>query len=268
MFGLKHSGWQADCIDWIGEAIQGIGYHAGFETVPLQLEVKNFRCNIPNGLESLNFIEYNGHRLPLGIDKSDYGFVNKSNGGFRPITNYQEMLQLNKEIDRLAVLQQQLINEPNNIDIINAIIDANFKINQDVMQLRLAAYAQYAKEFYNIDGDYIKCSFESGVIQINAEAFLCDNQGYPRVIDTFKYIKAVEWYLIQALILQGYKHPELSWKEAYAMWDGDGGAEKGFRMKASNEQKMPDIDQLERFTQRWQSVKREAVVQHEIDFLQ
>lgn len=267
MFGIKDNTWHSDAIDWIGEAIQAIGYHCGFETVPIYLKINNYRCNIPSQLESLNYIEYNGHRLSLGIDKSEYGFVNDCNKDIRTIATYNELLELNKEIDRLAVLQDELAVTPNDKDIQNSIIDSNQKITTYVQQFRLAANTQFAREFYNIEGDYIKCSFATGLIKLNAQSFMLDESGYPRVIDTYKYVEAVKWYLIRALCLQGFKHPEIDWKTANVMWDGNGSNEKGFRYQASNEQKMPNIDQMERFSQRWQSVKREAHIQHEVNYI-
>lgn len=263
MFGVGNSNWHSDAIDWIGDAIQFIGYHAGFETKPIILEINNFRCNIPNCLESLNYIMYNGHRLPLGIDKSDYGFVNRVGplADRLPLATYENALMLNKEIDRLAVLQQQLDADPTNPNLIDAIIDCNFLITTYVKDLRLGQYAQYSREWYNIEGDYIKTSFVKGNIQLNANAFIVDEFGYPRVIDAAKYKEAVSWFVISRLILQGYKHPELSWKDANEEWEM-------WRVRASNEQKMPDIDQLERFTNRWLSVKREAHIEKELDFIQ
>jgi hypothetical protein len=109
-----------------------------------------------------------------------------------------------------------------------------------------------ADGYYTIDGDYIKTSFETGRIKIHGPGFPTDKDGLPKIIDDFDYKTAVEWYVIQAMLLKGYKHPELTWKEAWRMWDGipEQGL-PGYRHKAENAPKMQSLDGAERFRNSW-----------------
>lgn len=257
LFGLNNSNWHADGLDWIGQSIQAIGYHCGFDVKSITLTIENYRVEIPNVLESLDYIEYNGHRLPLGIEKSDYQFV-RPNGRYEDLrtANYNDALLLDKELERLTTLQEM---KPVTQEIIDAIIDTNWRINTLVKDLRLGVYAAtYRHHYYNIEGRYIKTSFPSGNIKLTGEFYKVDEFGYPLIVDTFNYKEAVTWFIIYRLILQGYKHPTVDLRLAKNEWED-------FQVKARNEKNMPDIDELERFTQRWTSVKRDATNAHRID---
>ena len=67
-FKPADSNWVGDAYDMIGEAIEGIGYHVGFEPWYKELTTVNYRVKYPSFLHEISFIEFNGKRLPLGAD--------------------------------------------------------------------------------------------------------------------------------------------------------------------------------------------------------
>lgn len=257
IFGINNSNWYANGIDWIGDAIEAIGYHCGFDEIPIDLEVKNFRVAIPPNMESIDYIEHNGHRLPLGVDESDYGFVRRYNRIHENILNYDEMLSLGKLIDNLNALREL---DPAVPGVLEQIENTLFQINVVLGTKYLAGNVQYWRHnFYNIESttQYIKTSFDSGTIRVHSRMFKVDGEGLPLIMNTFNYKEAISWFLIYRLILGGYNHPTIKkWEEAYAMWEDDRGT--GFSQRARAEAKMPSIDEMERFKNRWVSVKRDA----------
>lgn len=256
MFGLRDSNWYADGIDWIGDAIEAIGYHCGFDEKKVPLQVKNFRVAIPSNMESINYIEFNGHHLPLGVDESDYGFVRTHSGTMKSnILNYDEMLSLGKLIDNLNTLREMDPAEPGVLDQIDNTLT---QINTVLGTKYLAHNAEHWRHhFYNIESEtqYIKTSFDCGEIWVHCRRFKVDMQGLPLVINTFKYKECVSWFIMSRLILSGYPHPELkSYEEVHAFW------EENTLPKAQNEPKIFSLDQMERFARRWQGIKRDAYI--------
>lgn len=261
MFGLKNSNWKADAIDWIGDAIEAIGYHCGFDEKRIRLQVNNYRVRIPSEIESINYIRYNGRRLPLGVDKSDYGFVNIHNQANPNIIQDVEEQQLNKLINNLDALRQL---DPATPGVLDQISNTLFQINTILGTSYIAAEPFFWRgEFYNIESEvqYIKTSFEEGVIDVYCRAFRVDENGLPLVVNTYKYKECISWFIMGRLILQGYPHPELkSYMEVHEYW------EDRLLPQAQNEPKIFSIDEMERFKNRWTSVKRDASAAH-IDYI-
>lgn len=255
MFGLNDSNWRADALDWIGEAIGFIGYHVGFKEEDIILKVSSYRCLIPKVVNSIDWIEYRGVHLPLGVDKSDYAYIRRKEGERNNILNYQETLELSKEIDRLNALREMDLTD----DVANAIQDSIRKINMYVGTGKLAAHGvnNFSHHFYNLDGPYIKTSFESGTICVRSNCFMLADNGYPLIVNTQKYLEAVSWHLQARALLSGKSHPVLKYADAEEraeLW----------RARAQNEGKMPGIDNLERFTNRWTSLMRNQTLNHQL----
>lgn len=248
-FGIDNSNWFANGLDWIAKAIQAIGYHWGFDTKEIPLRVSNNRVLIPAGVESINYISYNGCQLPLGIDGSEHAYMRDN---YRPmnVASDSEILMLTKQMKRLEELQE----EDKNQDILDAIIETKKKISDILQNFRLGTRANNVDfEYFNIENNYIKTSFSSGIIVLNAECFKVDERGYPLIIGTFNYTESVSHFLMMRLITSGYKHPVFNYRDIKSEWED-------YTLKASNEGKLSSIQELDRFVERWTSVKRDLSI--------
>lgn len=258
MFGLNNSNWHANGIDWIGDAIEAIGYHCGFDVGKVKMYVRNYRVAIPSGMESIEYVEHCGHRLPLGVDESDYGFVRYEQHVKPNIFNSNEMLDLGRLIDNLNALREM---DPAIPGVLEQIENTQFQINVLIGSKSLAGNVnQWRHEFYNIESEcqYIKTSFCEGEIVVKCRRFRVDDEGLPMVINTFKYKECVSWFLISRLILAGYNHPSIkNYETALELWEQT-------LPKAQNEPKILSIDEIERFKNRWTSIKRDAQAAHEM----
>lgn len=59
----SHSGWVDDAIEWIGDAIEIMGVHQGFEECSLPCKVIDHRVKLPCNLQYFLGIEHHGMRL-------------------------------------------------------------------------------------------------------------------------------------------------------------------------------------------------------------
>lgn len=252
-FKIEDSSWYKDAIDWIGDAIEGIGYHCGFINKAYETKSRNHRAELPCDLISLYGVVHCGYRLPIGSDTS--GLFLQCNEKNECCNNMSDLtdemfLRLKVLYSKLDVIN--LIEEPtaddlnDKEDILKEITDINSSC-----KLSNSCIDQCVLPYYNVNADFIQTSFSEGNITILYKAFQLDDKGFPMIIDSYKYRNAVMWFLIMKTLLQGYIHPNIDYKLAKAEWED-------YRHKASNEQKMPSLDQLERFHNRWHSIKRGA----------
>lgn len=220
-FKPQGSGWQQEAIEDIGWGIQGIGYHIGFEkksTEPPYLTVAHHRAKIPCDVERIIHVE----QLLPNYDQS--GNVLNPDGTTPTeeetetcITTYRGVrMKLGSDTTSYGLTERS----PRTTDI------------------------SPAAPYYNLNGDYIVTEFESGLIKLHYNGFITDKNSYPMIVDDFDYKSALEWYCFQAMMLKGYKHPELSWKEAFAMWEM-------YRLRAENAPKVQSLDGAERFRATW-----------------
>ncbi len=247
-FKIEDTSWIGDAVDWIGDAIEGIGYHCGFvRKVSGVLNVKNHRIQFPCDLVGLIGVYYNGYRIPLGSDSSK-GMLQVNSGVRSSITDadFLDLQVLYSKLDTLQALEEPTTEQKEEIrDLCKQVEDITCKTKLSSINMN-----QCVLPYYNISGDFIQTSFQEGCIYCVYDAFDLDGKGFPKIIDSYKYRKAVEWYLVMSCLLQGYKHPVIDYKYAEDKWDD-------FRLKASNEQKRMSLDALQRFSSRWSSIKRD-----------
>lgn len=265
-FKFSDTGWQGLAIEYIGEAIRGIGHHTGFKKESkYKIQVRNYRAQIPCEFESIETIWYCGCPLLLAYDRDKIHMPREGKSFKKSPASYVEIQEYNKIVDRINYLVKQIEEEP--VDImnpdltsINALKDA---LNESYWQLQQIGtelgdnYKSFNGNWYYIENDFIKTSFPSGDIYIDGNTFHLDDNGYPMVVDTYKYQKALEWYVIFQLLLGEYDHNKLDWREAENRWED-------FRQRAANEPKIMGIDKLERFTRRWNSIKRSIELTYQV----
>jgi hypothetical protein len=61
-FKPGYSGWEADAIEWIGEALDYIGCCSGFEMHSEDAQVKNHRAALPANFYTLRGVDYLGEK--------------------------------------------------------------------------------------------------------------------------------------------------------------------------------------------------------------
>lgn len=99
-----------------------------------------------------------------------------------------------------------------------------------------------------MDGKYIKTSFESDWILINYRGIAVDEDGFPRVPDTYEFSQALYWYIIYKLMEGGFQHPaKINYLHAEERW-------LKYCGQARNDANMPSYAEAERLRDIWVSL--------------
>jgi len=224
-FRPPESDWIEDCIEDIGWAIQAIGYHAGFEIKSTEypyITVNHHRALIPCDVERVIHVEC------LQIDDSTDHVLNPDgttpppqppDPGCPP--KYKGIkMQLSSDRSLASVGEHS----PRTTEM-------NTTFNQG--------------NSYWINGNYIVTGFEKGLIKIHGVHFIIDKvDGAPCIIDDFAYKECCVWWCVSQMILRGYKHPEVSYKDALFQFEK-------YQYQAENACKIMGLDKAERFDKSW-----------------
>ena len=261
-FKLSETGWHGEAIEYIGEAIRLIGYHTGYEKVRnYQLQVVNHKAKIPCNFESIETVWYNCCPMLLAYDKDRFhARETKFDLKNSHVATYEDIIDYNKTVDRIEELKKQILEEkerdPLNTDLskiqtLNEALNAYYHQLQGIGRTSCIGdnYRCYKGRWYTIENGYIKTDFSAGTIYIDGNAIALDDNDYPMVADTGKYLAALEWYVRYQMLLSGYTIKDMNWMQAFQMWED-------MRQRAANEPKIMGPDELERFTNRWTSIKR------------
>jgi hypothetical protein len=177
------SSWEADAIEWIGEALDFIGAFAGLEKRSVRLTVTDYRAVLPSNFYSMRGVYYEGTQLP-------YGGTLKHIGGLLDSDVY------------LAAKTEVLTTDNVTVTSYGS----------------LRAQSGASEDYFLINPNYIQTSFETGEIRIAYNAFPVDDDGYPMVPDSIYYRTALFWYVLKMMLMGGYTHPIFTYEYADQQW--------------------------------------------------
>lgn len=261
-FKFSDTSWQSLVIEYIGEAIKLIGYHTGFIKIQdFKVPVSNYTAKIPCEFEVVDYITHCGCPLFLAYGPS----VNSQSTPV--IATHGEVMNYNDEVARIEKLKELIQEEELNIfnpdlskiqamrEALNGIYNKLVSIGSTVSLG--SHYEEFTGKFYWMEKGVIKTSFESGEIELTGTSLPLDEEGFPMILDSGNYLKAIEWYVLFQMLLGEYSHNKLDWREAESRWED-------FRYRASNEAKMLSRAELDRFTARWNSIKRDRSFTYQV----
>jgi hypothetical protein len=104
---------------------------------------------------------------------------------------------------------------------------------------------------YKVNPGYLLCPFTKGTVDIQYVSIPRDEKGLPLILNQQDYIDAIKWKVIADLLLGGYEHKVISWKEADQRWEQHAG-------RAANAAKMPTRDEMETFGNNWNRLFKEG----------
>lgn len=251
--GLSGSGWQGEAIEYIGEAVQGIGFHAGYEKFSdMKVEVYNHKAHIPSCIETIHGVKSNGCPLVLAYDTDNMCECNplKSPASYNDITKYNEI------IDNINCLRERILQGEEDKCDTTLLTAMKEELNRAYAMIGTfgtlgSGYSSYKGGWFSIENKIITVPFAEGEIELSGLRYKIDDRGYPLLVDSFKYKTAVYWYTLFKLLIGEYDHPKLNWKEAFQMWEE-------YREQAENEGFKLSPIQMDRFVHRWNSITRDA----------
>ena len=268
-FGITNNTLAGSIYEYIGDAVQGIGYGANFEVNSTKLCVKDHKANYPCGIISIIGVLYNNERLPIGSDISQYGIIdwNKTRGSNvvssnidadnRALTNAVNLLD-----DKQTEYDDYLVNggspsSPYAVDLLEQIKELQNKIKSLSLAINISVSKKInssgiINNYYDAAKDFLITSFPEGEVILVYSSSPVDDDGFPLLIDSFKYKEAVTWYCIYRMILRGYEHKSIKdFGVAMQLWEK-------YRIQAINESKKFSQDDMEKFKNMWASAKPNA----------
>jgi len=248
-FKPADSNWIGDAWDMIGEAIEAIGYHTGFDDVAESITIANHRAKLPFKFREVNHVMYNNYRLLLGGDFTTFNVASEADDTV--VTDPYRQNDLNRLIEQWDALETQKPGaSPEEAEIIQLKQDEIMvKIQKLVGELGIRSQGPYYYgEYYQLANDHIYTTFVTGTIIMYGKSFPIDKDNIPLIVDTYKYRQACFFKVASVLLMQGYKHPVLDYVAAEERFEF-------FRKQASNEGKIMGISELDRFSRMWTRFK-------------
>lgn len=215
--------WTTDAVEWIGEALDFIGFHAGFEKRVKEVTIENFRGEIPCDLYQLMAVEYEGMPLVYGTDLTAYDQD-------RTTSMTPESNSSTSTVARFETTPGTIQNSPTG--------QSTFKQTKTTMN------RSQSSDYYVINPNYIVTSFEEGTVKLHYDGYPLDDCGFPLIPDNIYYKQALEWYIIRQMLMGGYKNENFNWQIADQQW-------KRYCVAAQNDAAYPSIDKMESFKNMW-----------------
>lgn len=208
----KDAGWTFDAVEWIGEALDFIGFHGAFERKVTTLTVADHRVQVPCDLYQLIQVEFNGQALVYGTETA--AFDTSRTTAASPATD--------------GTVYTSAVFESNPTD----------DSSSPAFTLKTTSTRHYGTDYYFVNNGYIVTSFEDGDIKLHYTAYATDSDGFPMVPDNIYVKQALEWYIIRQMMMGGYMHPVFNWQVADQKWGH-------YCVAAGNDLAYPSIDKME-----------------------
>jgi len=172
--------FEYDAMEWIGEAIEYIGHHAGFVPQTETLIVGDNRALLPCNFYMIRpkGVRYNGSPLAYGFNGNSY----------EPTDSNTYISAFNTTEDGLGKYGTPVLAAPNGGD------------------------------YYMLNNNYVITSFVEGEIELKFWAFPIGEDGYPFIPDNIYYKEALSWYIIKKLLMGGMQHPLFDYDYADRKW--------------------------------------------------
>lgn len=95
-----------------------------------------------------------------------------------------------------------------------------------------------------VDGNFLNTSFYKGKVMVVYKGIPMDCDGFPLVPKNAEFNQAIQFYFIYRMALSGFKHPIISFDQAYQLW------EKHYP-RAGNSINWMDLQEYQEFTEMW-----------------
>ena len=205
--------WTYDAVEWIGEALDFIGWHGIFDHKVEEVTIADHRGALPCDLYNLTQVEYNGQALVYGTDTA--GFDQSRTTAATPNTQG-------------TTYTSAVIADTNPTD----------DQSSPAFTLRTSTDNRAGTDYYMINVGNLVTSFEEGTVKLHYTAYPVDGDGFPLVPDNIYVKQALQWYIIRQMMMGGYIHPVFNWQTADQKWGH-------YCVASQNDLAFPSIDKME-----------------------
>jgi len=207
----------------------------GIDGNPYGLKVEDYRCKLPDDLESI--ISIRKINVDADGDSISYSEMIESSDIFHPTNVLPEDSNTSNDWNPLV-----------NLDEFNSSTEdfVHTREQYELDKLNQSAGVQYG---YKIDHGHIFTNFKDGYVQIAYRGFPIDAEGYPLIPDDQKFKEALMWFIINKIDMRNYRinpSPQnaaiLNRSDQQVAW---------YIGAASNKSKVPSIDGMEKLKNMW-----------------
>lgn len=205
------STYMDDILEWIPEAMGElevtsslIKTSTGNINCPGEILVSNHCAALPCGLRVIEAVEdEHGRRVPEGTDQTD---ITSQTSYRHSTTSTARVSTFNVNPFQHQTADGLPTDEP----------ATSFPFfGQDIE----ASTDTRRPSYYQIVGNQIQTSFESGYIKIHYLSTPVCKEGYPLIPDNENFKRALEWHIIRRLLGSGYQHPVFSYPYAQEQFE-------------------------------------------------
>jgi hypothetical protein len=242
------SSWITSMNDWIVDAMQGIGFHAGLVRKYKQDHpVCSHKAEYPCDLDVLIHVLYKGSKLPANSSTLKNLIPTQSG----PEITHSDLAALRKLNEQKSSLLKLIGDSPDDVTLLESLDEVNLKISKEATFIGdYRTPTSISGMSYALNNSCIVTSFSEGTIDLVYDAFPVDDQGFIHIPDIYEYKQAVVWFVVTRMMMGGFKHPIFDFQYADQKWEM-------FRHQAENYAKYPSLDEMEAFTNMWTRAKFE-----------
>ena len=241
-----------DAVEWIGDAIQEIGYHVRFINKIRKVKIENFKIQIPVDFFSLNYFFNKGKKVKYGNKQNTNDTIHWKGNTVR-MNNYEDRIESSAPVLVIKHICDEVDKCGNTVDVKPADIT--------YIEKHCSSQPCHLDYYYlndncggyttNIDEDYCYMYYR---------AFPLDDEGFPMVVDEILYVKALVHAILLRAIATGSKTqlPEFNYMLVHKLW------EKAM-VQASNHHAKFSEESFEAFARDWTNMSfrmKESYNQH------
>ena len=183
-----------DVKEWVAELLQKVSTKKNMVLANCVIPVSNHRARIPCNVVRTIAVTYCGHRLRYGLDQRNLTSQRKFpiRGSYINGTTTDDIFEGDAWINKFYVREQILYDENGNI-----LEERNVDTTQVILD---AVPNSPVTEYYTIDGDWYKFSFETGTVEIDYIGVYLDEEGFPLIPDSTHLREAIYFYVAHKIL--------------------------------------------------------------------
>lgn len=225
------SQYHDDILEWIPEGLAMLQVtnslvvtSSGDIDCPDEIVTHNYCAPLPCGFISILAVEdENGRRLPEGGDQTNMR---------SPTTQRHRGVGISAE-DRVSTFEVNPFAHQTSDGLPTDEPSSSFPfLGED---LASSTTGSSSTHYYQIQGNSIQTSFESGFIKVHYMSLPVCSDGYPLIPDNEAFKQALEWHIIKRLIGSGYDHKVFNYQYANEQFEI-------YAARGMNEVSYPSLD--------------------------
>lgn len=213
-FGITSHTNKLDMIEYVGDAIEFIGYGLGFEVLYSTSTIEDFKISKPKDMIRLYNVFYKGRTL-----RNANRGVEKVNSTWRYLEDYAlESLQ-DEIVSRINAANKRCdlpscIVQTNPCENREGLIEDVLKIHEGRKEIERIGQLSYTqKDWYKNTHSCIKTNLDKGDVTIQYLSHAKDEEGFPLIHNAPRYKEFIKYYVMKILLQSGVKHPVLTFRD-------------------------------------------------------